>query len=91
MYAEAAREFSEMTPDWQQLLWNIAKYQHDQLMWSRGELSQSSESVRGEGVENTDLDTGFSNDLDEPVDKGVDDTYGEHVKDRVYLHRRAWH
>ena len=80
MYAEAAREFSEMTPDWQQLLWNIAKYQHDQLMWSRGELSQSSVSVRGEGVENTDLDTGFSNDLDEPVDKGVDDTYGEHVK-----------
>ena len=37
-----------MGPDKQMLLWEIAKYQHDQLMWFRGEPSQSSELVRGE-------------------------------------------
>ena len=43
-----AHQFSAMGPDKQMLLWEIAKYQHDQLMWFRGEPSQSSELVRGE-------------------------------------------
>ena len=59
-----------MGPDKQMLLWEIAKYQHDQLMWFRGEPSQSSELVRGEPSQEKSVDKGEN----DTVDKGVDDT-----------------
>ena len=86
MHAEAA-----MGSEQQKLLWEIARYSHDQFMWqfacehSQDQPGASSSSKRKhpttmeELIGASDADTEPPSNPDEPVDKPVDDTVGEPV------------